>query len=171
MWARNPNIIEVRARQFHTCFHFSFQCANYTRLICGSTTTDRNKLTANQLTANKLKANNVDWLRRAILNIYLLSPEPSCPNPHFVTKWLRRHHVTKSLLRGQFVAVSWLGSLICNYTDYNRTLYYHFCYTQLIICFIPNKFSSWGRLHLQQLQTYCTSYQCTSNLPVKFAPV
>ena len=67
-----------------------------------------------QLTANKLTAKNADWLRRAILNIFLLSPEPSCPNPHFVTKSLRRNqwrkHVTKSLLRSQFVAVSWLGS-------------------------------------------------------------
>ena len=62
-------------------------------------------------------ANNADWLRRAILNIFLLSPEPSCPNLHFVTKSLRRKHVAKSLLRGQFVrgqfvAVSWLGSSI-----------------------------------------------------------
>ena len=48
-----------------------------------------NQLTANKLTANKLTANNVDWLRRAILNIFLLSPEPSCPNLHFVTKSLR----------------------------------------------------------------------------------
>ena len=32
------------------------------------------------------------WLaRRAILNICLLSPEPSCPNPHFVTKSPRRN--------------------------------------------------------------------------------
>ena len=56
--------------------------------ILGSTTTDRDILTANLLTANKLIANNADWLRRAILNIFLLSPEPSCPNPHFVTKSL-----------------------------------------------------------------------------------
>ena len=49
--------------------------------ILGSTTTDRDKLTTNQLTTN-----NADELRRAILNIFLLSPEPSCPNPHFVTK-------------------------------------------------------------------------------------
>ena len=49
---------------------------------------------------DKLTANNSDWLRRAILNI-LLSPEPSCPNPHFVTK---------SLLRSQFVRcqLTWL---------------------------------------------------------------
>ena len=51
-------------------------------------------------------ANNADWLRRAILNIFLLSPQPSCPNPHSVTKSLRwsqwQNHVTKSLLRGQF---------------------------------------------------------------------
>ena len=53
--------------------------------IRGSTTTDRDKLTA-----NKPVANNTDWLRKAILNIFLLSPEPSCPNPHFVTKSLRR---------------------------------------------------------------------------------
>ena len=64
-------------------------------------TTDRDKLTAKQLTVN-----NDDWRRRAILNIFLLSPEPSSPNPHFVTKSLRQNHVTKSLLRGQFVAVS-----------------------------------------------------------------
>ena len=47
----------------------------------GSTTTDR----------DKLAANNADWLRRAILNIFLLSPKPSCPNPHFRTKSLRRN--------------------------------------------------------------------------------
>ena len=45
----------------------------------------------------------------------LLSPEPSCPNPHFVTKLVRRNQyeitVTKLLVRGQFVAVSWLGSV------------------------------------------------------------
>ena len=66
----------------------------------GSTTTGRNKLTVNQLTAN-----NADWLRRAILNIFLLSPEPSCPNPHFVMK-----SVMKSLLHGQFVRcqLTWL---------------------------------------------------------------
>ena len=52
----------------------------------GSTTTDRNKLTANQLTSNKLTVNNADWLRTAILNIFLLSPEPPGPNSHFVTK-------------------------------------------------------------------------------------
>ena len=73
------------------------------------------QLTTNQLTVNKLTAKNIDWRRRAVLNIFLLSPKPSCPNPHFVTKSLRRNHVTKSLLRGQFVrsqfvAVSWLGS-------------------------------------------------------------
>ena len=50
----------------------------------GSTTTDPNKLIANKLTAS-----NVDWLRRVILNIFLLSAEPSCPNPHFVMKSLR----------------------------------------------------------------------------------
>ena len=58
----------------------------------GSATTDRDKLTANQLTASKLTADNADWLKRAILNIFLLSPEPSCPHPHFVTKSLRRNH-------------------------------------------------------------------------------
>ena len=56
------------------------------RLEFGSTTTDRNKLTTNKQTAN-----NADWLRRAILNVYLLSPEPSCPQPHFVTKSLRQN--------------------------------------------------------------------------------
>ena len=81
----------------------------------GSTTTDRNKLTADKLTANKLTANNADWLRRAILNIFLLSPEPSCPNPHFVTKSLRRNHCnetvgsrsvfSRSVCRGQ---LTWL---------------------------------------------------------------
>ena len=44
-----------------------------------------------QLTANQLTADNADWLKRAILNIFLLYPEPSCPNPHFVTKSLRRN--------------------------------------------------------------------------------
>ena len=57
----------------------------------GSTATDRNKLTASKLTANKLTASNADWLKRAILNIFLLSPEPSYPNPHFVTKSLQRN--------------------------------------------------------------------------------
>ena len=76
----------------HSCTMFAM-CACY-----GSPTTDCDKVTANQLTAN-----NTDWLRRAILNIFLLSPEPSCPNPHFVTKSLRRKHATKLLLRGQFV--------------------------------------------------------------------
>ena len=39
----------------------------------------------------QLTADNADWLKRAILNIFLLSPEPSCLNPHFVTKSLRRN--------------------------------------------------------------------------------
>ena len=37
----------------------------------------------------------------------LLSPEPSCPNPHFVTK-----SVTKSLRRNRWFAVSWPGSSV-----------------------------------------------------------
>ena len=49
------------------------------------------QLTANQLTASKLTADNADWLKRVILKIFLLSPEPSCPNPHFVTKSLQRN--------------------------------------------------------------------------------
>ena len=44
-----------------------------------------------QLTASKLNADYADWLKRAILNIFLLYSEPSCPNPHFVTKSLRRN--------------------------------------------------------------------------------
>ena len=50
-----------------------------------------------QLTADKLTANNAVWLKRAILNIFLLSPEPSCPNPHFVTKSLRRNHFKETV--------------------------------------------------------------------------
>ena len=81
--------------------------------MMGSTTTDRNKLTADRLTAN-----SADWLRRAILNIFLLSPEPSCPNSHFVTKSLRRNHCNKtvdsrsvcsqSVCRGQ---LTWLAMM------------------------------------------------------------
>ena len=63
----------------------------------GSTITDRDKLTTNKLTVNKLTVNNVDWLRRAILNIFLLSPQPFCPNPHFVTKSLQRNHGNKTV--------------------------------------------------------------------------
>ena len=48
-------------------------------ILYGSTTTDRDKLTAS----------NADWLRKAILTIFLLSPEPSCLNPHFMMKLLR----------------------------------------------------------------------------------
>ena len=71
----------------------------------GSMTTDHDKLTAN----------NADWLRRAILNIFLLSPEPSCPNPHLVMKScdeIRDEFTETKLLlcgqfvRGQFVVVS-----------------------------------------------------------------
>ena len=40
---------------------------------------------------DSLTANNADWLRRAILTIFLLSPEPSGPNPHLMTKPLRRN--------------------------------------------------------------------------------
>ena len=98
---------------------------NCVPLFFGSTTTDRDKLTANQLTANQLTANNADWLRTAILNKFLLSPEPSCPNPHFVTKWLRRNqwrnHVTKSLLRGQ---LTWLVFFV-------RREYYRLFYSSL----------------------------------------
>ena len=104
----------------------------------GSTTPDRDKLTANKLTTNnanwlkrailnifllslepklttnnanwlkrailnifllslepKLTTNNANWLKRAILNIFLLPLKPSCPNPHFVTKSVRRHHCNK----------------------------------------------------------------------------
>ena len=79
----------------------------------GSTTTDCDKLAANQLTAN-----NADGLRRANLNIFLLSPEPSCPNPHLVTKSLRRNHCNEivalrsvcswSVCRGQW---TWLNKV------------------------------------------------------------
>ena len=68
-----------------------------------------------QLTANQVIAENADWLKRAILNIFILSPEPSCPNPHFVMKSLRRNHCNKivasrsvclwSVCRGQ---LTWL---------------------------------------------------------------
>ena len=86
-----------------------------------STTTDRDKLTTNKLTTN-----NADWLRRAILNIYLLYPEPSCRlaekgDPKYIFTIPRailpkpslcdKINATKSLLRGQFVAISWLGSI------------------------------------------------------------
>ena len=67
----------------------------------GSTTTDRDKLTASKLTAD-----NADWLKRAILNIFLLSPEPSCPNPHFMTKSLRRNqrwHHSNEIVASQSV--------------------------------------------------------------------
>ena len=72
----------------------------------GSTTTDSDKLTAS----------NAEWLRRAILNTFLLSPKPSCPNPHFGTKSLRRNQCnetvgsrtvcSRSVCRGQ---LTWLG--------------------------------------------------------------
>ena len=39
-------------------------------------------------------ANIADWLR-TILNMFLLSPEPPCPNPHSVTKSLRRRLAEK----------------------------------------------------------------------------
>ena len=45
----------------------------------------------------QLTASNADWLRRAILNIFLLSPEPSCPNPHFVMKSLRRNQCNETV--------------------------------------------------------------------------
>ena len=59
---------------------------------------------------DKLTTNNVDWLRRAILNIFILSPEAACPNPHYVTKSLRQNHCNKtvglwSVCRGQ---LTWL---------------------------------------------------------------
>ena len=50
-------------------------------------TTDRDNLNANKLTTN-----NADWLRRTMLNIFLPYLEPSCPNPHFVTKSERKSH-------------------------------------------------------------------------------
>ena len=70
-----------------------------------------NQLTANKLIANKLTANNADWLKRAILNLFLLSPEPSCLNSHFVTKSLRRNHcneivASQSVSHGQ---LTWLS--------------------------------------------------------------
>ena len=48
--------------------------------------------TPHRRVSDKLTANNADWLRRAIINIFLPSPEPSCTNPYFVTKSLRRNH-------------------------------------------------------------------------------
>ena len=68
--------------------YFSY-CAFWSTGQSGSTTTDCDKLTTNQRTANKLTANNANWLKRAILNLFLLIfPEPSCPNSHFVMKSL-----------------------------------------------------------------------------------
>ena len=61
------------------------------RLSAKPDITGPQQLTANQLTASQLTADNADWLKRAILNIFLLYPEPSCPNPHFETKSLRRN--------------------------------------------------------------------------------
>ena len=78
------NIIIILLQEC-TSFYFwspaEVPCMQGSAGFCGSTTTERDKLTTNQLTAN-----NVDRLRRAILDIFLLSPEPSCPNPHFVMK-------------------------------------------------------------------------------------
>ena len=74
-----------------------------------------NQQIANKLIANKLTANNADWLKRAILNLFLLSPKPSSLNSHFVTKSLRwnqwRNHcneivASRSVSRGQ---LAWLG--------------------------------------------------------------
>ena len=58
------------------------------------------------------------WLaaKRDHKNI-LLSPEPSCPNPHFVTKplWWNRWFAVS------LFAVSWLGSCICaSYTNHDK---------------------------------------------------
>ena len=69
------------------------------------------QLTANQLTASKLTADNADWLKRAILNIFLLSPEPSCLNPHFVTKSgneivASRSVCSRSVCRGQLTCLT-----------------------------------------------------------------
>ena len=64
----------------------------------------------------QLTSDNADWLKRAILNLFLLSPEPSCPNPHFVTKSLRRNHCneivasrsvcSRSVCRGQLTCLA-----------------------------------------------------------------
>ena len=64
------------------------------------------QLTANQLTSSKLTADNADWLKRAILNIFLLSPEPSCLNPHFDEIAVTKSSLRGQFVRGQFVAVS-----------------------------------------------------------------
>ena len=73
-----------------------------------------------QLTANKIipemrgiTESNDDWLKRAILNIFLLSPEPSCPNPHFVMKSLRQNETVG--LRSVDLAHSVLSFVYCIY--------------------------------------------------------
>ena len=100
-----PNGHSHPNQDFRKCENIRLCGVLFVAIHSGSMTTDCDKLITNQLTVN-----NADWLRRAILNIFLLSPEPSCPNPHFVTKSLQRNHVTKSLLRGQFVRgqLTWL---------------------------------------------------------------
>ena len=80
-------------------------------ILYGSTTTDHDKLTAS----------NADWLRRAILNIFLLSPEPSCLNPRFVMKSLRWNQCNETVgswsvcLRSVDLAHSVLGFVHCIY--------------------------------------------------------
>ena len=85
-----PKITTIPSQICLTLNNTKISNSNYVKYL-GATTTDRDKLNANQLIENKLTANNADWLRRAILNIFLLSPEPSCPNPHIVMKSLRRN--------------------------------------------------------------------------------
>ena len=86
-------LAQLCSKHYHHSLH-TLQIKYYLhgRLTCfrgnipGSTTTDCNKLTAN----------NADWLRRPILNMFLLFPEPYCRNPHFVTKSLRQNHCNKT---------------------------------------------------------------------------
>ena len=67
----------------------------------GSTTTDRNKLTAN----------NADWLRRAILKTFYYPQSHLAQTLYFVAKSLRRNGwFADSFVRGQ---LTWLGWCQC----------------------------------------------------------
>ena len=63
----------------------------------GSTTTDRNKLTAN----------NADWLRRAIFKKFYYPQSHLAQTLYFVAKSLRRN----GWFADSLFAVSWLGSV------------------------------------------------------------
>ena len=81
------------------------------RIRSGSTTTDR------EPTDREQADHKQGWLaRRAILKIFLLSPEPSCPN---LTLWQNHRDeitVTKLLVRGQLTWVDQKSGpgLACN---------------------------------------------------------